>query len=166
MSLSIEENNKLEKIYEHRLLQNGIEEIELYEELTREILENNNVDCIPGLCMAMDDEAYECSAVECALEAILLLVLNSGDNVNRAMSKLMEGTRKMRAHGEEWATVLHLQFFRDEYLCASYIQYAQSAQSEEKEFIIDILSLIRDEIEPDDVDMDKIIEQIEKGDSN
>ena len=46
------------------------------------------------------------------------------------------------------------------------IVYAQNAQSEEKEFIIDILSLIRDEIEPEDVDMDKIIDQIEKGDSN
>lgn len=162
MSLSSEEKNILTKMKEIRLLENGVDEIELYEKLTREILKFNNIDCIPGLCVSMDDDTNACSAVEGVLEAIIILVEKSGNNKNSAMSKLVEGTKHMKGYADEWASILHLQLLREETLCASYIYYAQNAKKDEKQYIIDILKTIQEEIEPNDIVIDELIKKIEK----
>lgn len=144
MSLSVEEKKILKRMDEIRLLENGIDDIEEYEQLASEILEFHNIDCIPELCAIMDDNAGACSAVESVLEVILLLMKQNTEKISIVLDKIMEGTERMQEHGMSWARILHIQILRDESLIPEYIQCLKRAIGNGQKVALEILYIINE----------------------
>lgn len=159
MSISDKELKIIKRLEEIRLLSNGIEEIEEYEELVMEIQECENIETIPYLCSIMEDEA-QCSAVEGVLETILILIINSPDKT-AAMNKVIEGTLKMSGHGDSWKRILHTEILRQTTFFNEYVEAVKSTEAEARTEIVSILQQIKKNGTVKNVDLADMIQKIE-----
>ena len=159
MNITEREEKIIDRISEIRFLKKGIEEIEEYENLIQELLESNNVACIPKMCCVMEDKAMSCSTVEQMLEAILILVQNA-ENTEEGIEKILEGTKEMKNHAEDWARILHIQILNNEALLDSYINCVKEANEIEKKSVLDILNQIKVRGSLEEKKVNKIIERI------
>jgi len=155
------EEEIIKKLNEIRHLKKGLEEIEEFERLVRELAEYNNIDIIPELCSIMEDNASNCSVFEEVIELMLELILQAEDK-KKGLENIFTGLSKMKEHGEEWAEILHAQILREHMWIEDYIDCAKQLRSDEKEELIHLLQILDEDEFVEEVDLKKIIEDIKK----
>lgn len=158
MNLKAEEKDIIEEMKNIRFLSKGIEEIERYEELNQQIRKYNDIECIPELCEIMEDDVDNCSVVEEVLETILILVINNDSE--KAIQNVIEGTVRMKNHGDSWARILHTQLLRNKDLRETYIRCVKMSENTKKNAIIEVLNVIKDKKKIKDIDIAEIIQNI------
>lgn len=155
------EEEIIKKLNEIRHLNKGLEEIEEFERLIRELAEYNNIDIIPELCSIMEDNASNCSVFEEVIELMLELILQTEDT-KKGLENIFTGLSKMKEHGEEWAEILHAQILRENMWIEDYIDCAKQLRSDEKEELIQLLQILDEDEFVEEVDLKKIMEDIKK----
>lgn len=156
--MKLEEKEILNQMKKIRFLRNGIEEIELYTTLNEKLREYNDVECILGLCEIMEDDVDNCSAIEEVLETILILV--KGKQMKLALEKIISSTLQMKNHADAWARILHTQLLKDKDVRELYIECANEADYETKEYIKEIYEKLKKKKRIKDIDMDALINSI------
>lgn len=147
----------IEKMKQIRFLKGGIEEIELFEKLNREISEYNDIECIPYLCGIMEDNVYNCSVIEEVLDTILFLIKNN--DTHTALQYIIDSSKLMKGHAGSWAVIIHTQLLRDEEIRAIYTECVRKSDDISKQYILDILDII-DKEQYLDACVSEIINQI------
>lgn len=156
--MRLEEKNILDEMRKIRFLKNGIEEIELFESLNNKLREYYSLECIPDLCEIMEDDVENCSAVEGVLETILIFVKQN--DMESALKKVIEGTLKMKGHGDSWSRILHTQLLGDKEIREVYVKCIRYTDGQEKESILEILEILKNKRRIKDMDMNELIESI------
>lgn len=159
--ISKREEEILKRLDEIRHLEKGLEEIEEFERLVNELSNFSNTDTIPELCYIMEDNASNCSVFEEVVELIVDLIIKSEDP-KKGLENVFIGLPKMKAHGEDWAEILHAQILREHTLIEDYIECARRLQKSEKSNLVQLLEMISDDELVEEMDMQKLIEDIEK----
>lgn len=161
MSISNKEKEMIEKMRDVQLFENGEEDINIFESSLNEIKSTRNIDIIPYLCSVMSDDAMMASPVEGALKTILYIVQNNDNGMEKAISKVFEGTKKMLEDGHDWALMLHMQFIIDSSMLDTYLECFRQLGKGDREMMLELLNELNDEEFFTEPDLGLIIEKLE-----
>lgn len=162
MNLSVKDEKLVKSMQEVQLLENGLEDIEIFEKALEVFRLEKNADIIPYLCTVMNDDAVIASPVEDVLKTILDLVKNNEAGVETGIMKVIEGTKHMTSNGHDWAMMLHMQFIIDATLLDHYIAVFQKLDDSEQKFMLELLEDLAEEEFFEEPDLSGIIRGLRK----
>lgn len=162
MNLSDKDEKLVERMQEVQLLENGLEDIEIFEKALEVFRLEMNAGIIPYLCAVMNDDAVIASPVEDVLKTILDIVQNNEAGIDTGIMKVMEGTKCMLSAGHDWAMMLHMQFIIDVTLLDHYIAVFQKLDESEQIIILELLENLAEEEFFEEPDLSEIIRGLRK----
>ncbi|MBQ3784602.1 MAG: hypothetical protein II838_14385 [Lachnospiraceae bacterium] len=154
--LSYKEKDYIKQLEEMRFLENGMEEIEKFEEICYKLQDSDNVELVSELCKIPEDKCFTPSSTRILIQTIIKII--EKNDIKIGLCELVKGTSNMLDKGIGWAKKLHGHFISGEYLNI-YIEVVRDADVKDRENVIKVLYEIG-KLKWNTIDIEKIVNLI------
>lgn len=156
--LGNKEKDYIEQLYKMRFLENGIEEIEKFEEICYNLQDEDNVDVelVRELCRIPEDKCFTPSSTHILIKTIIKII--EKNEIKTGLCELVKGTSSMLDKGLAWAEILHSYFLSEVYL-NTYIEVVREAEEKDRDSIIKVLNE-KGKSKWNDIDIEQIVKRI------